>query len=877
MPANARASTLRLRADLYKQRRCVFGIPRLPELSRTLGAVKNRLQRIGRLVWRRAGLGPTITLVVPCYNVGRYLDDFARSIANQKGGTRDLRVIFVNDGSTDDTLQKIHNAINVLGPRTASVISKVNGGLCTARNVGLEAATGTWISFPDPDDLLDDNYLEVIRRELDVRPKAVFVATRLVRFYERTADKLDDHPLTFRFRRRASVRPANDLQDYLHLSSASAFYRIRDIRRHELTFDERIKPGFEDAHFTNRYLIRSAQGTEALFLRDAIYLYRKRADETSLQDGAKSRKDYWLDQSRYGWLGLLQDAKNQLGQVPKFIQRTVLYDVLGQIRLLLNSPSAPSGLSASEREEYDQILTDIMSLVEADVIETGTPGLFEEHKVALLNAFHPEHHRATNAYLMEWDPVADLVRVLIISPEAQDSTVALVDGRAEYKRSPKRIRHQVLGRDWSYEHIFWVRVGQQRQILDAAGTALELKMGRKAWGRTIDGQDIRDSLYRRAAGPDGAQLWLLMDRSDKADDNAEHLYRFLNSNRPRGVAIGFVLEKSSPDWSRLEAEGFNLMAFRGEEHRTALSKATVLASSHADEHILRPFADLATTYRFVFLQHGVTNQNQARWFNKIKPDLILTAAEAERQSLVSQDSLYRLTERHVALTGFPRHDALLRDQANAHRSIFIMPTWRRYLGVADVNTWTVRPEFYSSPYVAKWRELLNSPQLRQIAERSNLVIEFCPHPNFASYADAFSPPPDVRLVDAKRVPTLQGHLRACAVFVTDYSSLAFDAAFAGKPVVYYQFDRADFLGGKHLYSEGYFSYDRDGFGPVAFETDEAVAAIDAALTARIQEIYEARAKSFFAFHDQHNSRRATEALLALTHGESRRDSDEPCS
>src|SRR5690606_14631036 len=104
--------------------------------------------------------------------------------------------------------------------------------------------------------------------------------------------------------------------------------------------------------------------------------------------------------------------------------------------------------------------------------------------------------------------------------------------------------------DWSYEHIFWVRVGQQLQILDAAGTALELKMGRKAWGRTIDGQDIRDSLYRRAAGPDGAQLWLLMDRSDKADDNAEHLYRFLNSNRPRGVAIGFVLEKSSPDWSR---------------------------------------------------------------------------------------------------------------------------------------------------------------------------------------------------------------------------------------------------------------------------------------------------------------------------------------
>ena len=99
-----------------------------------------------------------------------------------------------------------------------------------------------------------------------------------------------------------------------------------------------------------------------------------------------------------------------------------------------------------------------------------------------------------------------------------------------------------------------------------------------------------------------------MDRDDKADDNAEHLYRHLMATGRAGNAW-FVLSPLSPDWARLAAKGFRLLPFGSDEHVAAVMNAEFLVSSHIDHFLLWPapkahFADLAR-YSFVFLQHGV--------------------------------------------------------------------------------------------------------------------------------------------------------------------------------------------------------------------------------------------------------------------------------
>ncbi len=64
-------------------------------------------------------------------------------------------------------------------------------------------------------------------------------------------------------------------------------------------------------------------------------------------------------------------------------------------------------------------------------------------------------------------------------------------------------------------------------------------------------------------------------------------------------------------------------------------------------------------------------------------------------------------------------------------------------------------------------------------------------------------------------PTFRRMLARCALFVTDYSSASFDAAYLDRPMVYYQFDRERPWPDVHVGRKGYFDYERDGFGPVA--------------------------------------------------------------
>lgn len=97
-----------------------------------------------------------ISVVVPVYNVERYLHRCLDSICGQS--YQNLEIIVVNDGSTDDSLS-ICQAYAAKDKRI-KVISKHNGGLSTARNSGIEASSGEYIAFVDSDDFISIHYLE---------------------------------------------------------------------------------------------------------------------------------------------------------------------------------------------------------------------------------------------------------------------------------------------------------------------------------------------------------------------------------------------------------------------------------------------------------------------------------------------------------------------------------------------------------------------------------------------------------------------------------------------------------------------------------------------------------------------------------------------
>lgn len=99
-----------------------------------------------------------ISIIVPVYNVEKYLRKCIDSIINQS--FRDIEIILVNDGSTDnsgticDEYKKIDHRI--------SVIHKKNGGLSSARNEGLKVSQGEYIGFIDSDDWIESDYYELL-------------------------------------------------------------------------------------------------------------------------------------------------------------------------------------------------------------------------------------------------------------------------------------------------------------------------------------------------------------------------------------------------------------------------------------------------------------------------------------------------------------------------------------------------------------------------------------------------------------------------------------------------------------------------------------------------------------------------------------------
>lgn len=105
-----------------------------------------------------------ISVVVPIYNVEDYLRECINSIINQT--YRNLQIILIDDGSTD-SCGAICDEF-ALKDKRILVIHKMNGGLSDARNVGINSATGDFITFVDSDDVIEKDMIEYLFSQLSL-------------------------------------------------------------------------------------------------------------------------------------------------------------------------------------------------------------------------------------------------------------------------------------------------------------------------------------------------------------------------------------------------------------------------------------------------------------------------------------------------------------------------------------------------------------------------------------------------------------------------------------------------------------------------------------------------------------------------------------
>jgi len=200
-----------------------------------------------------------VSVVIPCYNLGRYLPE---ALASVRGQTyRDVETIVVDDGSTEPDTEA---ALRAAAGTDVRVLHTDNRGLSAARNLGISHARGEYVSCLDADDRFELDWLERAVAHLDTNPNIAFVSHWLRAFgdeeWEWTPGRGD----------LAALLDQN-------VFNGAALFRRRLV---DLVggFDESMRAGCEDWEFWIRVMKAGHRGA---IIPAVLYQYRRRPDSMS--------------------------------------------------------------------------------------------------------------------------------------------------------------------------------------------------------------------------------------------------------------------------------------------------------------------------------------------------------------------------------------------------------------------------------------------------------------------------------------------------------------------------------------------------------------------------------------------------------------------
>ena len=842
---------------------------------------------------------PRFSVVTAVHDVCRYLPDFIDSVERQSFPLDRLEVIAVDDGSEDGSLAMLQDWA-ARRPGMVRVVAKENAGQGSARNVGLDYVCGEWVTFPDPDDVLDREYFSTVDEFLSRNPTAVMAAAARIIWREDTGTIRDNHPLRRMFAGPAQLVDLTCSPEFFHGSAATAFLRSDILERQRLRFDTRIRPNFEDGHFCSRYLLAAGEPLVG-FVGAAHYLYRKRADGTStLQQGLLDPRRF-VAVPRRGYLDLLTRGVAAGGYAPEWLQNLVLYE----LSYYFSSDLRISGGTAAQgdvAEQFIGLLRSIANKLDPVVVEGfNVCSLDPVWRDILLHGLGGDRWATPYAVLDKGDSRKQMVRLSYRFTGAPPKEQILLDGKSVEIKHGKVWTHRYFECDLMHERVAWVPAnGTVRILLDGRPIRLQ-----PAWAEAAVHAVRPDQLHRWAnAGHIRPQLpalrrptkvvrwlagtwpvrlrfgdaWALMDRVHDADDNGERLFRYLRDNRP-DINAWFVLERRTPDWDRLRKDGYRrrMIPHGGVLWRLLMLNCAHVVSSHADAAVHRPPAIMRMKpqpqWQFTFLQHGVIKDDLSSWLNPKKLDLLITSTPQEQQSIVGDGSPYRYTSKEARMTGLPRFDRLRELGADVgvegRRYLLVCPTWRSWLMMPlaqGSQRREVCDEFLDSQYTRQWTAFLSDERLRQVAAEAGLRIGFLPHPNVQPALTRMALPAHVEALSfAGR--DVQRLISECGLMVTDYSSMAFNAAYLDRPVVYFQFDAERMSTGGHVGRQGYFDYAEDGFGPVTHSVERAVDEVVSIVTTggkRTAQCYQSRIDAAFPDRDGRCCERTTAAIEDLS-------------
>lgn len=226
---------------------------------------------------------PKVSVIVPVYNVEKFVGTCLESLSNQT--LRDIEIIVINDGSTDNSLSICETYARK--DNRIKIYTKPNGGLSSARNYAMQFVSSPYIGFVDSDDWVSDNFFEILYNAITKNNCDISVTS---------AVRVHKHSQKYRFKYEKEVI-CDDLADFAskirNANIPKCCYVWNKLYKTELVKNNPFKDNsyYEDVLWIPEVL---KQSKRVVFVQNGLYYYRANANSiVKTRPTEKKQLDYY--------------------------------------------------------------------------------------------------------------------------------------------------------------------------------------------------------------------------------------------------------------------------------------------------------------------------------------------------------------------------------------------------------------------------------------------------------------------------------------------------------------------------------------------------------------------------------------------------------
>lgn len=811
-----------------------------------------------------------ISIIIPVYNVEKYLKECIDSLIKQNYEFSKMEVILVNDGSVDNSLEICKEYETQYD--NIKVVDQPNSGVSVSRNNGIEKATGKYIMLLDSDDFISKDAIK-----------------RIVSFFDEHYDEIDllTYPLYLYNGKTAHIHNrytaydkgtgVYDLREYIYLNQNTVNIVIKNLGKEKIYYDKDMMLS-EDQKFNTELLMKKEK---IGYVENAIYYYRR------VGAGASSIKNnpYICFEDIINYNEWLLEHFKKNGKIPKYIQSLVIHT----INWRLNSDKLYP--YAYKEKDYNKALKRVHNLVkQIDVDVIGNSTIIPPYnKIYFLKIKNKEfdisiednsiHLTCDGISIYENDKIAaEITRfklknnklyifMSLVTPFLVTNKIDVFLETVDKNNKKESIKMELLKSNRLYKacddyynktynietyidvnkikkYRFYGKMGDNevdfhcyfnrfssgnRRIRDKVYTYKEKRKYPFKISKNIffNSQfvsiktDLKTLTYNRKAYvvrilskiyPVKGRVYLYNDRHDGID-NAYYQFKH-DFNKNDGVARYYICNLKEEDLKELftEEERKYILKYKSFKHKMLFLKCEKIYTSFVDLQIYCPYNRGISKYRdikkydLIYLQHGILHANLISMYSKEFKEIDKFVISSNFEKNNLINN-YNYKEEDLIPSTMPRMGEKKNNEGKAKRKILFAPSWRKYLIGALIEN----------------QRALLTPNF--------MASNFYNNINNLLKSKSFNEllKKEDLILDFKLHPIFKGYkdlfytndrikisfdnvdLSDYNLFITDFSSFQFDYIKLQRPIIYYLPDYDEFVSGMHTYRKLDLNY-KDAFG-----------------------------------------------------------------